>query len=112
MPLEWAPTLYTGFSFAVLLIPFAIILFGHSTVWDSGWRRLAACGIVLFCPAALGEVWLNVINAQIYLGLASLCILLEDLRSASTRRRSTGSTTRPRGRRRLPSSRRTETTSR
>ncbi len=86
VPLEWVPAFYTYFSLGILLLPFAIILFGRSTVWDSGWRRMVACAIVLFCPAALGEVWLNVINAQIYLGLTALCILLEDLRAASIRR--------------------------
>ena len=81
-PLESVAAWFTAWAFAVLLLPLAIIAFGKSYVWDTAGRRVAACAVVLFAPTAIGEVWLNITNAQVYLGLASVCILCEDLRGA------------------------------
>ena len=85
-PLEAAPWVTTYASLACLLLPLLIILFGRSRVWDDPLRKAVACGIVLLAPSFVGEVWLNTINAQVYLGVAALCLLCEDLDGISGRR--------------------------
>ena len=86
LPLELGPAVTTWAAFAVLAAALAVIAFGRSTLFHRAWHRALACGVVLLAPSALGEVWLNSTNSQIYCGLISLCILCEDLRSASPRR--------------------------
>jgi len=86
LPLEAGPWVTTLAAFAVLLVALVIILFGRSLVWTTPSRRLVACAVVLFAPSAVGEVWLNSTNSQVYCGLIALCILCEDLENASRRR--------------------------
>ena len=77
--LETVPLVFTASSLLPLLLSISIILFGRSLIWNTPGRQVVAIAILLFCPAATGEVWLNSINAQIYWGFAGLCILCEDL---------------------------------
>lgn len=76
--LESVPALLTGSALIPLVLSISVILFGRSLVWNTPARQIGAIAILLFCPAATGEAWLNSINAQIYWGFASLCILCEE----------------------------------
>jgi hypothetical protein len=86
-PLAYAPVVTTYFSLGILLTLFALILWGHSYVWNTVGKKTLACLIILFAPSSTGEVWLNSINAQVYCGIIASCLLLEDLRAVSPRRR-------------------------
>jgi hypothetical protein len=86
-PIAYAPVVTTYFSLGVLLALFALILWGHSSVWDTLGKKILACVIILFAPSSTGEVWLNSINIMSYCALISACLLLEDLRVLSPRRR-------------------------
>ncbi|MGI9590694.1 MAG: hypothetical protein ACR2P8_04945, partial [Myxococcota bacterium] len=83
---EGAPGVTTLFSFALWLAPLAILLTGRSLVFDTAARKAVACALVIFAPSAIGEVWLNSINAQVYCGLTALVLLCEDLAAASRTR--------------------------
>jgi hypothetical protein len=77
LPIEYIPTATTYFSFLILLIPFVIILWGNSYLWDTLYKKILACLILLVTPSALTpEIWLNTINLQVYYGMSSLIILL------------------------------------
>jgi hypothetical protein len=82
-PLEYAPFVTTYWALLIQLLPFVIIVWGASYIWDSLSRKIAACFIILFAPSATGEVWLNTINAQVYCGIISLCIVCENLQQLS-----------------------------
>jgi hypothetical protein len=86
-PLAYAPVVTTYFSLGFLLLLFALILWGHSTVWDTLGKKILACLIILFAASSVGEVWLNTINIMSYGAIMSACLLLEDLREVSPRRR-------------------------
>ena len=86
LPIEWAPFATTYAAFAVLATALALVAFGRSLLWNDPVRIGLASAAVLMAPSALGEVWLNSTNSQIYCGLISLCVLCEDLREASPRR--------------------------
>lgn len=85
-PLVYAPVVTTYFSLAVLLTLFAVILWGHSSVWNTVGKKALACLIILFAASSTGDVWLNSINLQVYCGIIAMCLLLEDLRAVSPRR--------------------------
>jgi hypothetical protein len=86
LPLELGPFATTYAALAVLSVALALLAFGRSLLWNDPTRRGLACLVVLLAPSSVGEVWLNSTNSQVYCGLISLCILCEDLRSASSRR--------------------------
>ena len=79
-PLEYAATVSTYFSLFILLIPFAIVLWGNSYLWDSPLKKFLACSIILLAPTSTdAEIWLNTINLQVHCGIISICILFEKL---------------------------------
>lgn len=83
VPLRYAPAVTTYFSLIVQLIPFAIILWGKSFVWEARLQKILACAVLLFAATASGEAWLNTINLQVYCGIISLILLAEDLSEAA-----------------------------
>jgi hypothetical protein len=83
-PLEYAPTVSTYFSLFILLIPFSIVLWGDSHLWDSPVKKFLACLIILLAPTSTdAEIWLNTINLQVHCGIISVCLLFEKLDSPS-----------------------------
>lgn len=86
-PLESAAAVGTLIAFAFQLVPFAIVLWGRSVLFTTESRQLLGCLVLLFGPAMSPAVWLSTINAQVFCGVASLLILLENLSAASARRR-------------------------
>jgi hypothetical protein len=85
--LESAPAVTLIASFIVQIIPFTIIAYGRSKAFRGIAKKLVACGIFLFAPHVIGEVWLNTINSQIYFDLIAILILIEDLERASALKR-------------------------
>ena len=85
--LEHAAAVSTALAFLLQLVPFALVLWGRSVAWTSTRRRLVCCGLLLVAPAISPSVWLSIINSQVFCGISSLILLLEDLPSASPRRR-------------------------
>ncbi len=71
----------------VQLVPFALVLWGGSLIWRSDRQRLLCCLLLLFGPPISPSVWLSTINSQVFCGIASLILLLEDFSRASRRRR-------------------------
>jgi len=63
------------------------VLFGRSAVWDTTGKRALVCALLVLSPAAGIEVWLNLVIAMNHLGLAALCVLMEDLRPPVSRAR-------------------------
>jgi hypothetical protein len=86
LPVEDAPFGTTWAAFAVLAVALALVSAGRSRLWGHPLGSALACAAVLLAPSALGEAWLNSINAQSYCGLIALAILCEDMRLASVRR--------------------------
>ncbi|MBZ0113422.1 MAG: hypothetical protein K8J08_13245 [Thermoanaerobaculia bacterium] len=86
LPLEWAPRIGTCLAFLAQLLPFAVVLWGRSRLWNSPSRRYLLCLVFLLAPAVRSTVWLQVIHAQIFLGLVAFLLLFENLDGASRRR--------------------------
>jgi hypothetical protein len=79
-PLEYATFVSTYFSVLILLIPFTIVLWGNSYLWDSPLKKFLACLIILLAPTSTdAEIWLNTINLQVHCGIIAVCILFENL---------------------------------
>lgn len=87
IPIEYAPVISLGISFAIQMVPFMIVITGTSYLWDSLLKKLVVCLILLFAPSNHIEVWLNTINSQVYSGLTILCVLLEPSEGMTRRRR-------------------------
>ena len=83
---EMAPLFFTWVGFAFQLLPFALVLFGVSSLWRRAVDRWLVCALLLFCSTVISEVWLNTINSQIFLGLAAAILLAERLEPISRRR--------------------------
>jgi len=77
--LECAPAVTTWLALIIQTLAIALVLFGKSRLFDSPWKKIAGCLIVLFAPSATEEVWLNTTNSMIYLGLIAVLLAFEDL---------------------------------
>src|ERR1044071_1792069 len=84
-PLEKAPIFTTFIAFLVQLIPPVLVLWGQSDIWDSWTIRLFGLAIVLFTPLT-GESWLNSINSQYFLSLATFLVLNEPVSASLIRK--------------------------
>ena len=83
--LPHAPLVTTLLAFGVQIVPLALILWSESRPWDTLAGKVLGVSIVLFTLLS-GEIWLNTVNSQFYLGLIAFLILLEDT-SETTRLR-------------------------
>ena len=75
--LEYAPAATTLLAYMIMLIPIALILFGRSVLFDSLWKAVAGCLIVIFACTTPDEIWMNTINSMSFLGLISFLLLFE-----------------------------------
>jgi len=73
--LEYAQYVSVYLSFLVYLIIFYLILFKDSYLFNKDYQKFLGALIVLVSPAMNFEIWLNVINLQVYLGILTLVIL-------------------------------------
>ena len=87
--LETAPLVSTLVALAVQLVPFAIVVWGRSTLWSTLPQRCIGCLLLVLAPCVVGDVWVNTINSQVFLGLATLLILCERLEGSSRGRQNT-----------------------
>ena len=85
--LEAAPAVSTLIALAAQLAPLALVVWGRSLLWSTLPERLIAGLLLILAPCVVGDVWLNSINSQIFLGLATLLILCERLEGSSRRRK-------------------------
>jgi hypothetical protein len=76
--LEYAPAATTIFAFVIQVLAIALILFGKSRLFDSLWKAIVGCLIVLFAVTSTDEIWLNTINSMSFLGLISLVLVFEE----------------------------------
>jgi hypothetical protein len=76
--LAYAPAATTIFAFLIQILAIVLILFGKSRLFDSLWKALAGCLIVVFASTAPDEIWLNTINSMSFLGLICLVLLFEE----------------------------------
>lgn len=76
-PLGAAPTVTLIISAVVQCIPAWLILRSRASVLARPWVRMLALVALVLAPSATGEIWLNSINSQHFLGLAC-CLLLLD----------------------------------
>lgn len=83
--LEYAPTATTIFAFVIQVLAIALILFGRSRLFDSLWKAIVGCLIVLFAATNTDEIWLNTINSMSFLGLISLVLVFEETWNWSSR---------------------------
>ena len=74
-PLEHAPLVTAWASLAVLLLVLWVALAWPSELLPVAWARLAAATLLLVGTLALPEVWLNAINAQVFLGILVVLLL-------------------------------------
>jgi hypothetical protein len=89
-PPERAAQVFLWLSLLAQLSPALVVLFGRSHVWDTTGKRALVCALLVLSPAAGIEVWLNLVIAMNHLGLAALCVLMEDLRPPVSRGRAWG----------------------
>ena len=72
--LEWAPLVATGFALAIQILPVALLLFARFPAWPALAPRVAGVALVLLVQPNQ-EVWLNTINSQYFLCLATGLVL-------------------------------------
>jgi hypothetical protein len=73
--LEYAQYVSVYLSFFVYLIVFYLILFKESYFFEENYQKYLGALIVLVSPVMNFEIWLNIINLQVYLGILTLVIL-------------------------------------
>lgn len=79
VPVDQAPLVTTVMAFLVQLIPLGLIIWSDSLLWNSSLRKAIGVLVVLLTPLS-GEIWLNTINSQFYLALATVLILMEPIK--------------------------------
>jgi len=73
--LESAQYVSVYLSFFVYLIIFYLILFKDSYFFEKNYQKYLGALIVLVAPVMNFEIWLNIINLQVYLAVLTLVIL-------------------------------------
>ena len=77
LPLEYAPFFTTYVSLLILLIPFILVLYGRSVLFDTFPKKVLVCLSILFLTT--GVLWLNIITCQFYLCLSVFLIVVQDV---------------------------------
>jgi len=74
--LEIAPMVNNYLCYITIFYIFCIILFNDSFLFKNNYKeKFIFCLLVLLCPTLVPEIWLNSVNAQIYLAISALFIL-------------------------------------
>ena len=81
--LLYAPMATTLYSYLIQALCIVSILVVRSRLFDSLWKAVAGCLIVLFAPTTTDEIWLNSINSMSFLGAITLVILFADTQNWS-----------------------------
>lgn len=76
VPMAYAPLFMNGVAIAIHVLPVAIVMSGRtSTLFPTVLSRIAFCVLYLFLPNTK-EIFLNVTNAQWFLALSALFVVL------------------------------------
>ena len=73
--LELSALINVYLSFLPLAYIFFLILFNDSFLFKNQTHKFLASVLVIICPTFVPEIWLNSVNAQIYLSVSALLIL-------------------------------------
>ena len=73
--LEIAPLINIYICYLTIFYIFLTILFNKSFLYKNKKEKFTYCLLVLLCPTLVPEIWLNSVNAQIYLSITALFIL-------------------------------------
>ena len=73
--LEIAALVNVYLSYSVLIYIFFLILVNNSYLYNKNIEKFAYCLLVVVCPTFVPEIWVNSVNAQIYLSVAAIFIL-------------------------------------
>ncbi len=84
--LEYAPFVTTYFSFAVQILPFAILIYGKSHLFRTRFLVATGCLLMLVPATNYGEIWFTILHTKNWTGLAALVILFEDMSGWSNRK--------------------------
>ncbi len=76
--LLYAPIAPTLLAYLIQALTIVSILFVKSRLFDSPWKAVAGCLIVLFASTTTDEIWLNSINSMTFLGMLTLVLLFAD----------------------------------
>jgi len=76
--LLYAPVATTLLAFFIQAAALVAILFVKSRLFDSCWKAVAGCLILLFASTTSDEIWLNSINAMSFLGAITLVLLFAE----------------------------------
>lgn len=74
--LESAAYVFTFTALIVKCIPFLVVIFGNSILWNTVAKKILICLIILYTPMS-EEIWLNVNGSHYYMTLATILILAE-----------------------------------
>lgn len=85
VPIDQLPVVTTFMAFLIQMVPVMIIVTSRSDVWTNKWVRAAGCLIVVLAPIS-DETWLNTINSQFYLAIATFLILIDSAQASLGRR--------------------------
>lgn len=87
LPMELAAGVTTGIALLVQLLPIAVLLWGRSRFWGRAPRQLLACLLLVIGSPFRPEVWLQIIQAQVWLGIVAFLLLFENLDETTRLRR-------------------------
>ncbi len=74
--LSYAPVVTLVISALLQTAPALLVLRSRSAVLPL-WGRMVILGALVFSPQAVGEIWLNTVNSQVFLAVAAFLVLLE-----------------------------------
>lgn len=74
--LEAAAYIFTSLAFFVKLLPFLLVIWGRSTLWNTVAKKSLVCLLILYAPTS-EEIWLNVNGCHYYMTLVTILLLPE-----------------------------------
>ncbi len=74
----YAPLFNVYFCFLLLLFIFYLIIFTKSLLFNNNYEKYLGSFIFLISPPFVFEIWLNNLNAQVYLGIITFLIIFAE----------------------------------
>lgn len=79
----YAPLFNVYFCFLLLLFIFYLIIFTKSSLFNNNYEKYLGSFIFLISPPFVFEIWLNNLNAQVYLGIITFLIIFAEYKKKS-----------------------------